>query len=108
MRGGEEYERARDKARMDVKKERLAHLIPDESKDKTQKKKKAAVQECLESAAYRANYEREMAERRREAAEGSGGLFGAGTIDWHDFVVVESINFAADKVVEALTPPTLL
>ncbi|KAL7465528.1 hypothetical protein ACHAXS_005845 [Conticribra weissflogii] len=69
------------------------------------------VSQCLESAAYRAEYERDAAERRREAAERAGGggiLGGAGTIDWHDFVVVETIDFAADEVVEALPPPTSL
>mmetsp|Transcript_23564 Transcript_23564/g.47673 ORF Transcript_23564/g.47673 Transcript_23564/m.47673 type:complete len:768 (-) Transcript_23564:77-2380(-) len=69
------------------------------------------VSECLESAAYRAEYERDAAERRREAAERAGGggmLGGAGIIDWHDFVVVETIDFAADEVVEALPPPTTL
>ena len=64
------------------------------------------MKECLELAAYRTEYEREMAERRREAAEGSSGLFGVGTVDWHNFVVVETIDFAADEVVEALPPPT--
>jgi splicing factor 3A subunit 1 len=56
-----------------------------------------------------------MAERRREAVEGGGKggadgilLGGSGTVDWHDFVVVETIEFDADEVVEALPPPTSL
>jgi len=105
--GGEEYERARDKARMDARRQRLgAHLIADDKDDKG----RDAVRECLEAAAYRAEYEREMAERRRVAAEGGadGTLGGSGTVDWHDFVVVETIDFAADEVVEALPPPTSL
>ena len=112
--GGEEYERVQAKARMDAKKERLANLIqgdnsPSGSNKDDQSTKKDTVQECLETAAYRAEYEREMAERRREAAEGADGMFGgAGTIDWHDFVVVETIEFDADEVVEALPPPTSL
>ncbi|KAL7540584.1 hypothetical protein ACHAWF_007658 [Thalassiosira exigua] len=100
--GGEDCERAKHKA----KKERLANLISD---DEAKVPKKDVVQECLEAAAYRAEYEREVAERRREAAEGAGGYFGgAGTVDWHDFVVVETIDFAADEVVEAVAPPSSL
>ena len=114
--GGADYERAQNKARMDAKKERLAHLIPDESPtsakkgdDKKDTKVKDTVKTCLETAAYRAEYEREMAERRRVAAEGPNGAFGgAGAIDWHDFVVVETIEFAEDEVVEALPPPSSL
>ncbi|KAL9181521.1 hypothetical protein ACHAXT_010326 [Thalassiosira profunda] len=105
--GGEDFEKAQNKARMEAKKERLAHLITDESKG-TQPKKKDVVQECLERAAYRAEYEREMAERKRKAAEGDGGIYGSALIDWHDFVVVETIEFAVDEVVEALPPPSSL
>lgn len=111
--GGDDYESAQNKARMDAKKERLANLIPDDSnttnKDSQAKNKnKDTVQECLEAAAYRAEYEREMAERRRQAAEGADTLGGTGNIDWHDFVVVETIEFDADEVVEVLPPPSSL
>ncbi|KAL7528293.1 hypothetical protein ACHAXR_002366, partial [Thalassiosira sp. AJA248-18] len=107
--GGEDYEKAQNKARMDAKKERLAHLIPDDDLKGQKITKKDTVQECLESAAYRAEYEREIAERRIKAAEGADGIFGGvASIDWHDFVVVETIDFAADEVVEALPPPTSL
>eukprot|EP00571_Detonula_confervacea_P017299 CAMPEP_0172298144 /NCGR_PEP_ID=MMETSP1058-20130122/924_1 /TAXON_ID=83371 /ORGANISM="Detonula confervacea, Strain CCMP 353" /LENGTH=753 /DNA_ID=CAMNT_0013007389 /DNA_START=1 /DNA_END=2262 /DNA_ORIENTATION=- len=107
--GGEDYEKAQNKARMDAKKERLSHLILDDAKHPTIIKKKDTVQECLDTAAYRAEFEREKAERRREAVEGADGIFGgADTIDWHDFVVVETIEFDADEVVEALPPPTSL
>ena len=116
--GGEDYERVRNKARMDAKKHRLAQLIDDDdnhnvdSNGSKEKKKDSTVllHECLERAAYRAEYERDMAERKREAAEGGdgGGLGGAGTIDWHDFVVVETIEFDVDEIVEALPPPTSL
>ena len=104
--GGEEWERARDKAKMDARRQRLGtHLIADDDD-----KGRDAVRECLEAAAYRAEYEREMAERRRVTAEGGadGILGGSGSVDWHDFVVVETIEFAADEVVEALPPPTSL
>lgn len=107
--GGEDCERAQNKARMDAKKERLAHLM-DDSKDKPKTKKDVMQeQECLEQAAYRTEYEREKSERRREAAaEGADGIGGAGTVDWHDFVVVETIEFAVDEVVEELPAPTSL
>ncbi|KAL3762920.1 hypothetical protein ACHAWU_001067 [Discostella pseudostelligera] len=115
--GGEDYERAKNKARMDAKKDRLAHLILDDDNSngraigsKEKDRHSAVLRECLERAAYRAEYERDMAERKREAAEGGadGGLGGAGTIDWHDFVVVETIEFPVDEVVQALPPPTSL
>jgi len=109
--GGEEYKRAQGKARMEAKRERLTHLIPDDKKKKETpaEKNDARVQECLELAAYRSEYELEMSEWKREAAEGADGIFGgAGTIDWHDFVVVETIEFAEDEVVEALPPPSSL
>ena len=108
--GGEDYERAKNKARIEAKKERLAHMIisDDDKSNVTKMKKKDVVHECLESAAYRAEYERVMAERKREAAEGEGAIFGSATIDWHDFVVVETIEFAVDEVVEALPPPSSL
>jgi len=112
--GGEEYERMQNKMKMDAKKERLAHLISDENGGADAKqvaKSENTVKDCLEAAAYRTEYERDAAIRRREAAERDGGggiLGGAGFIDWHDFVVVETIEFAVDEVVEALPPPTSL
>ncbi|KAL3796696.1 hypothetical protein HJC23_009996 [Cyclotella cryptica] len=103
--GGEDYEIMK----MNGKKERLAHLMTEDAvKTKTTE---TAVAECLEAAAYRTEYERDAANRKREALEnaaGGGILGGAGTIDWHDFVVVETIEFSPDEVVEALPPPTSL
>mmetsp|Transcript_18767 Transcript_18767/g.42466 ORF Transcript_18767/g.42466 Transcript_18767/m.42466 type:complete len:701 (-) Transcript_18767:41-2143(-) len=107
--GGEDYEAAKSKMRMDARKKRLADLIDDETSDNsTPLNTQSTVQNCLESAAYRAEYERDMAQRRRDAAEDSGGLGGAGIIDWHDFVVVETIEFKIDEKVEAVAPPTSL
>ncbi|KAL3771605.1 hypothetical protein ACHAW5_006632 [Stephanodiscus triporus] len=107
--GGEEYERT------NAKRGRLAHMITDgpDGVVTTSTDRRDTVRECLEAAAYRAEYEREMWDRRREAAGGGAGadgtiLGGSGTVDWHDFVVVETIEFAADEVVEALPPPTSL
>mmetsp|Transcript_2006 Transcript_2006/g.3640 ORF Transcript_2006/g.3640 Transcript_2006/m.3640 type:complete len:717 (+) Transcript_2006:90-2240(+) len=66
------------------------------------------VYKCLEYSAYHAEYDRFHEEKRRkelESMEGSGGLGGTARIDWHDFVVVETINFHVDEVVESLPPP---
>ena len=106
--GGDDYEKSQNKLRIDAKKEQLSHLIADNKETNLVTKKNAATQ-CLEIAAYRSEYERDTADRRREAAEraeGGGMLGGADTIDWHDFVVVETIDFPSDEVVEALPPPT--
>ncbi|KAK1744933.1 splicing factor 3A subunit 1 [Skeletonema marinoi] len=106
--GGDDYEKTQNKLKMDSKKEQLAHLIADNEKAVIITKKNTTTQ-CLEIAAYRSEYERDAADRRREAAEraeGGGMLGGADTIDWHDFVVVETIDFPSDEVVEALPPPT--
>ena len=106
--GGDDYEKAQNKLRMDAKKEQLSHLIADDEKADLITKTSTTTQ-CLETAAYRSEYERDVADRRREAAERTEGgvmLGGADTIDWHDFVVVETIDFLADEVVEALPQPT--
>ena len=106
--GGDDYEKSQNKLKIDAKKEQLSHLIADSEEINLLMKKNATTQ-CLEIAAYRSEYERDAADRRREAAEraeGGGMLGGADTIDWHDFVVVETIDFPSDEVVEALPPPT--
>lgn len=68
------------------------------------------VSKCLEHVAYQAEYDRHKEEERRIALENNGGeggllLSGAARVDWHDFVVVETIDFALDEVVEMLPPP---
>jgi len=69
---------------------------------------------CLSVAAYRAEYNRykiaEEAKRARELASGervdsTSRLGGAAIIDWHDFMIVETIDFPLDEVVSALPPP---
>ena len=64
---------------------------------------------ALTMAAYRAEYERDAEERRQgelDAAKGGGlGAAGAIGIDWHDFVVVETITFPTDEIVDAVPPP---
>jgi len=63
------------------------------------------VDHCLQLAAYRSEYERYQEEQKRKHDE-EGVLSGAAQIDWHDFVVVETIEFAADEVVElSMLPP---
>ena len=69
------------------------------------------VHTCLDYAAYQAEYDRHTSEKQQEELEkmmdkgGDGILGGASRIDWHDFVVVETIDFAVDEVVESLPPP---
>jgi len=62
------------------------------------------VDKCLEVAAYRAEYDRDVAERRRQEMEGNE-LAGSAHIDWYDFVVVETIDFPVDEKVTKLPPP---
>lgn len=60
------------------------------------------AQAFLQQAAYRAEYEREMQQLRSEQEE-EGEIV---AIDWHDFVVVETIDFAVDEKVEiGMLPP---
>jgi splicing factor 3A subunit 1 len=59
------------------------------------------VDRCLEVTAYRAEYQRDMEERLRSDEPSM-----ANKVDWHDFVVVETIDFAIDEVVVNLPPPT--
>lgn len=64
------------------------------------------VDKCLEVAAYRTEYDRDVAERERAANEQGGGtLSGAALIDWHNFVVVETIEFPVEEIVRTLPPP---
>jgi len=75
----------------------------------------AGVQSCLDQAALRSEHERRLLQRKRELLEQqqsnqtsitSAALVGAANkIDWHDFVVVETIDFPIDEVVELIQPP---
>jgi splicing factor 3A subunit 1 len=59
------------------------------------------LQECLQQAAYRAEYELDMLQQVSQQEEGE-----IVAIDWHDFVVVETIDFQVDEVVElSMLPP---
>lgn len=63
------------------------------------------VDRCLELAAYRVEYERDLEEQSRKQRAENGDVSEVAQIDWHDFVVVETIEFPADEVVEMLMPP---
>ena len=66
------------------------------------------VPKCLEHAALHAEFDRYYEEKRNqelESTQGNGGIGGSARVDWHDFVVVETIEFAVDEVVEMLPPP---
>jgi splicing factor 3A subunit 1 len=63
------------------------------------------VDNCLNVAAYRAEYERDQDEQKRKQDE-EGVLSAGAQIDWHEFVVVETIDFPADEAVElSMLPP---
>lgn len=58
----------------------------------------------LREAAYRAEYERDQQLQQSQKQQEEGEIV---AIDWHDFVVVETIDFPADEmVVNVLPPPT--
>ena len=60
------------------------------------------VPACLEAAAYRAEYQHDQEARRRDNDDTATAI---AAIDWHDFVVVETIDFAVDEQVVELPPP---
>jgi splicing factor 3A subunit 1 len=64
-------------------------------------KAKSSLQEYLDLAAYRAEYQLDAAERKQGDAEDDE----ANAIDWHDFVLVETIEFAKDERVQPLVMP---
>jgi splicing factor 3A subunit 1 len=63
------------------------------------------VHQCLEKATYRAEYQRDVEERLRHN-ENDISITTSNKINWHDFVVVETIDFAIDEVVANLPPPS--
>ncbi|CAB9526684.1 Splicing factor 3A subunit 1 [Seminavis robusta] len=65
------------------------------------------VDKCLEAAAYRVAYEHDLEEQtRKQQAEDGEMPSDSALIDWHDFVVVETIDFPADEQVHmAMLPP---
>ncbi len=71
------------------------------------------VHTCLDFAAHQAEYDRFHEEKRQaelekmmnDGEDGMALLGGASRVDWHDFVVVETIDFPVDEVVESLPPP---
>jgi len=69
------------------------------------------IPNCLSAVAYRVEHRRHRQQQRRAALQrtqeegGSSSWGGTSRIDWHDFVVVETIGFALDEVVEMLPPP---
>ena len=70
------------------------------------------IHKCLDYAAYQAEYDRFNEEKRLAELEkmmnedgGNGMLGGSSRVDWYDFVVVETIDFPVDEVVESLPPP---
>mmetsp|Transcript_22718 Transcript_22718/g.25862 ORF Transcript_22718/g.25862 Transcript_22718/m.25862 type:complete len:502 (+) Transcript_22718:408-1913(+) len=63
--------------------------------------KALSVEDCINLAAYRAEYEQYAEERQLNNGSDEDD---ANAIDWHDFIVVEMIDFPKDETVE---PPAL-
>lgn len=64
-----------------------------------------SISSCLDHVAYCAEYNRFIEEQRREE-ENSNTMVGTAKVDWHDFVIVETIDFAIDEAVESIPPPS--
>lgn len=62
------------------------------------------VPHCLDAVAYRVEYQRDQADRARGNDQNDQQPL-VSPIDWHDFVVVETIDFAVDEIVTMLPPP---
>mmetsp|Transcript_15104 Transcript_15104/g.22251 ORF Transcript_15104/g.22251 Transcript_15104/m.22251 type:complete len:634 (-) Transcript_15104:535-2436(-) len=62
-----------------------------------------SIEACLNLTAYRAEFEHYAEERQLDSR---GEEDDANMIDWHDFVVVETIDFSKDETVQPLTVPT--
>jgi splicing factor 3A subunit 1 len=61
------------------------------------------IHNCLQQAAYRAEYERFMTLQQQQSTDTPEA-----PLDWHDFVVVETIDFAVDEAVElGMGPPPM-
>jgi splicing factor 3A subunit 1 len=60
------------------------------------------VNACLELAAFRAEYDRDVTQSEKHHNEEA---FAASQVDWHDFVVVETIDFLASEIVLPPPPP---
>jgi len=52
-------------------------------------------------------YENRKRDELEHSQDGNNQELGGfdGRVDWHDFVIVETIQFAKDEIVEALPPP---
>lgn len=59
------------------------------------------LEHCLTIAAYRSEYQRDQ----EEQANKDHKMESVAQIDWHDFVVVETIDFKVDEMVETIPPP---
>jgi len=64
-----------------------------------------SISSCLDHVAYCAEYNRYIEEQRREEDNANTMVGGTAKVDWHDFVIVETIDFAIDEAVESIPPP---
>jgi splicing factor 3A subunit 1 len=64
-----------------------------------------SISNCLDHVAYCAELNRHFEEQRREEDHPNTAIGGAARVDWHDFVIVETIDFPVDEAVESIPPP---
>lgn len=64
-----------------------------------------SISNCLDHVAYCAEYNRHSEEQRREKDDSNTAIGGTARVDWHDFVIVETIDFLTDEIVESIPPP---
>jgi splicing factor 3A subunit 1 len=73
--------------------------------DTTNTNKPISIQDSLHEACYRAEYARYLQEQEVKRLAGDDHYAVVATVDWHDFVVVETIDFPIDEVVQVAAPP---
>lgn len=61
-----------------------------------------SIEDCLNNAAYRAEFEQYAEDRQLDSRREEDD---ANMIDWHEFVVVETIDFSRDETVQPLALP---
>jgi splicing factor 3A subunit 1 len=96
-------------ALVDCYKYTLDNLLGKSTENKSVLPIQETLENCLTISAYRAEYDRYIAERKRRAESGTNGEeeVQIAAIDWHDFVVVETIDFDKDEIVEPPLPNLL-
>ena len=88
----------------------FAPVANNKTADKKNDVNKNNIVKCLNIAAYKAEFDRDVREQKQKLQDSQNNndkLEGSADamIDWHDFVVVETIDFPVDEIVAMLPPP---